>query len=121
MIEPRIIGSQEAADSLPPVAAGNLRPFFKGPIIAAGGFDGKGAEEIVTKGDADLVAFGRHFIANPDLPKRIRLGLPLNPYDRSSFYGGSAHGYTDYPFYEGPQPQPTAPTKEQPKSFSKIT
>ena len=100
IIEPRIIGSQEGADGLPPVAAANLRKFFKGTIIAAGGFDPKGAEEIVTKGDAELVAFGRHFIANPDLPKRIRLGLPLNPYDRSSFYGGNAHGYTDYPFYE---------------------
>jgi 2,4-dienoyl-CoA reductase-like NADH-dependent reductase (Old Yellow Enzyme family) len=44
-------------------------------------------------------AFGRHFIANPDLPKRIKLGLPLNPYDRKTFYGGDAYGYTDYPFY----------------------
>jgi N-ethylmaleimide reductase len=100
IIEPRVIGSQEAAEGLPPVAAANLREFFKGKIIAAGGFDAKGAEEIITKGDADLVAFGRHFIANPDLPMRIRLGLPLNPYDRSTFYGGNAHGYTDYPFYE---------------------
>jgi len=100
VVEPRIIGSQEAGDGLPPVAVVNLRQFFKGTIIAAGGFDAKGAEEIVTKGDADLVAFGRYFIANPDLPKRIRLGLPLNPYDRSSFYGGNSHGYTDYPFYD---------------------
>ncbi|MDB6016821.1 MAG: 12-oxophytodienoate reductase [Pedosphaera sp.] len=100
IVEPRVIGSQEEADGLPPAAAINLRQFFKGTIMAAGGFDPKGAEEIVAKGDADLVAFGRHFIANPDLPKRIRLGLPLNPYDRSSFYGGNAHGYTDYPFYE---------------------
>ena len=100
IIEPRVIGGQEAAEGLPPVASANLRRFFKGRIMAAGGFDAKGAEEIVEKGDADLVAFGRHFIANPDLPKRIRLGLPLNPYDRSTFYGGDAHGYTDYPFYE---------------------
>jgi N-ethylmaleimide reductase len=100
IVEPRILGSQEAGEGLPPVASGDLRQYFKGLIIAAGGFDPKGAEEIVAKGDADLVAFGRHFIANPDLPRRIRLGLPLNPYDRSSFYGGNAHGYTDYPFYE---------------------
>ena len=100
IIEPRVIGGQEEADGLPPVAAANLRKFFKGTIMAAGGFDPKGAEEIVTTGDADLVAFGRHFIANPDLPKRIRFGLPLNPYDRSSFYGGNAHGYTDYPFHQ---------------------
>jgi N-ethylmaleimide reductase len=78
IVEPRVIGSQEEADGLPPVACANLRQFFKGAIMAVGGFDGKGAEEIVAKGDADLVAFGRHFIANPDLPRRIRLGLPLN-------------------------------------------
>jgi N-ethylmaleimide reductase len=100
IVEPRVIGSQEQADGLPPVATVDLRQFYKGTIVAAGGFDPKGAEEIVTKGDADLVAFGRHFIANPDLPKRIRLGLPLNPYDRNTFYGGNAHGYTDYPFYD---------------------
>ena len=99
IIEPRVIGSQEEADGMPPVATVNLRKYFKGTIIAAGGFDAKGAEEIITKGDAELVAFGRHFIANPDLPKRIRLGLPLNPYDRSTFYGGDRHGYTDYPFF----------------------
>ncbi len=108
IVEPRVIGSQEEADGLPPVAAVNLRQFFKGTIMAAGGFDPKGAEEIVAKGDADLVAFGRYFIANPDLPRRIRLGLPLNPYDRSSFYGGNAHGYTDYPFYEETKSQRAA-------------
>ena len=48
-------------------------------------------------GLADAVAFGRMFIANPDLPERIRTGAPLNAFDRSSAYGGDAHGYTDYP------------------------
>jgi N-ethylmaleimide reductase len=100
VVEPRVIGSQEEAEGLPPVAVVNFRKFYKGTILAAGGFDGKGAGDIVTRGDADLVAFGRHFIANPDLPKRIRFGLPLNPYDRSTFYGGDRHGYTDYPFHE---------------------
>ena len=47
-----------------------------------------------------MIAFGRHFIANSDLPTRIELGLPLNRYDRSTFYGFEAHGYTDYPAYE---------------------
>jgi hypothetical protein len=47
-----------------------------------------------------MIAFGRHFIANPDLPKRIELGIPLNHYDRSTFYAFDAHGYTDYPAYE---------------------
>ena len=52
--------------------------------------------------DADLVAFGRHFAANPDLVERLRHGLPLNPYDRSTFYGGDERGYTDYPRYVDP-------------------
>jgi N-ethylmaleimide reductase len=51
-------------------------------------------------GNADLVAFGRHFIANPDLPARLQNGWPLNEYDRPSFFGGSAAGYTDYAFHQ---------------------
>ena len=89
-----------AADGLQPIVAASLRKFFTGAIMAAGGFDAKSAGEIITKGDADLFAFGRYFIANPDLPRRIRPGLPLNPYECRTFYGGSTHGYTDYPFYE---------------------
>jgi N-ethylmaleimide reductase len=50
--------------------------------------------------NADLVAFGRHYIANPDLPRRIQFGLPLNEYDRSTFYTRDPHGYIDYPFYD---------------------
>jgi N-ethylmaleimide reductase len=71
-------------------------------IIAAGGFEPVGAEAIIEKGDADLVAFGRHFISNPDLPRRIAPGLPLTPYDRATFYGGDAREYTDYPFADAP-------------------
>jgi tRNA-dihydrouridine synthase len=82
------------------VATAQLRKIFKGIIIAAGGFEPDTAEAIVEKGDADLVAFGRHFLANPDLPKRIKLGLPLNAYDRATFYTFDFHGYTDYPFYD---------------------
>ncbi|MBZ9772448.1 alkene reductase [Mesorhizobium sp. CO1-1-8] len=108
IVEPRIVGNQEETDGLPAVAAADLRKFFKGTIIAAGGFNGKSAEEIIARGDADLVAFGRHFVANPDLPKRLRLGLPLNPYDRDTFYGGTEKGYTDYPFYEETQLQAQA-------------
>ena len=58
------------------------------------------AEAILQAGDADLVAFGRDFIANPDLPERLRRELPLNPYDRPSFFGGTDAGYTDYPFHD---------------------
>jgi N-ethylmaleimide reductase len=87
-------------DDKPPVAAGLLRPLFGGPVIAAGGFNGAGAEAILAKGEADLVAFGRHFLANPDLPERLRRNLPLNPYDRETFYYGGEKGYADYPGYE---------------------
>jgi 2,4-dienoyl-CoA reductase-like NADH-dependent reductase (Old Yellow Enzyme family) len=68
------------------VASEQLRKIFKGKIIAAGGFEPDTAEAIVEKGDADLITFGRYFISNPDLPKRIKLGLPLNDYDRYTFY-----------------------------------
>ncbi len=68
-------------------------------FVAAGGFNRDNAVPKLESGDADLVIFGRWFIANPDLPKRLAEGLELNQYDRSTFYGGDARGYTDYPFY----------------------
>src|SRR5580704_7139942 len=80
-----------------PIAAQHLRQKFSRTLIAAGGFTGESAAAIVAAGDADLVAFGRHFIANPDLPERLRRNLPLNRYDRSTFYGGDGRGYIDYP------------------------
>lgn len=98
IVQPRI-----GADAEPdPVDAGVLRHFFPRTIIAAGGFTRESAEHLLTTGDADLIAFGRAFIANPDLVARLRHEWPLNRYDRSTFYGGDAHGYTDYPFYEKP-------------------
>jgi N-ethylmaleimide reductase len=100
VIEPRIKGGELIAEGQGPVAAQQLSKVFHGSIIAAGGFEPDTAEATVASGDASLIAFGRHFIANPDLPKRIALGLPLNPYDRSTFYGFDARGYIDYPKYE---------------------
>lgn len=97
VVEPRIRGTELIAEAQP-VAAHHLRQIFHGTLIAAGGFDGPSAEAILQAGDADAVAFGRSFIANPDLPERLRLGVPLTPYDRATFYGGDARGYTDYPF-----------------------
>lgn len=100
LIEPRILGVIEDEKwSQTPAAARLLRKYFSGTIIVAGGFDGQSANDILEAGDADLVAFGRHFIANPDLPERLRKGWPLNPYYRESFFGGTEVGYTDYPFY----------------------
>jgi N-ethylmaleimide reductase len=101
IIEPRVKGNVVIAEGQAPDAAEQLRTIFKGKIIAAGGFEPDTAEAIVEKGDADLVTFGRHFVSNPDLPKRIRLGIPLTPYDRDTFYTFDARGYTDYPFYDG--------------------
>jgi len=74
-------------------------------FLAAGGFNRDNAAPKVETDDADAIIFGRWFLANPDLPKRLREGLPLNQYDRSTFYGADPpeKGYTDYPFFE-PQP-----------------
>lgn len=99
LIEPRISGNVQVAD-MPAVAAATLRPIFKGPLIAAGGFTPESAEATLRSGDADLVAFGRMFISNPDLPARILHGWPLTAYDRKSFYAQDPRGYTDYPVYE---------------------
>jgi N-ethylmaleimide reductase len=100
VIEPRVKGTETLVEGQPPVAAALLRRIFKGPIIAAGGFDRAGAEAILARGDADLVAFGRFFASNPDLPERFRRGIPLNPYNRDAFWGGDERGYTDYPAHQ---------------------
>ena len=74
-----------------------IRNAYRGPLILAGGFDGDSAEEWLREGRADLIAFGRKFIANPDLPERLRQRTSLNRDDRSTYYGGGEKGYTDYP------------------------
>jgi N-ethylmaleimide reductase len=99
VVEPRVKGNIVIAEGQGPVAAEQLRKIFNSKIIAAGGFEPETAEAVVEKGDADAVAFGRHFLSNPDLPKRIKLGLALNEYDRNTFYTFDTKGYTDYPFY----------------------
>ena len=67
-----------------------------GAWMVNNGYDRPLADQSVAEG-ADLVAFGKPFIANPDLPRRLREGAPLNTPDRATFYGGSEKGYTDYP------------------------
>ena len=66
-------------------------------MIAAGGYGRDQAEAAIDTGLADCVAFGKSFIANPDLPERFRRDVPLTPVDVATFYAGGAHGYTDYP------------------------
>jgi N-ethylmaleimide reductase len=74
-----------------------IRKAFPGPLILNGGYTGELARQAVDSGAADLVSFGSAFIANPDLVERLRLGLPLSPSDRATYYGGTERGYTDYP------------------------
>ena len=98
LIEPRVSGSDDVQSS-GGLAAERLRPFFKGKMIAAGGFEPDTAEQAVSTGTLEAVAFGRHFVSNPDLPQRIAEHLELTPYDRSTFYTFDEVGYTDYPVY----------------------
>lgn len=76
-----------------------LRDQFAGPYIANNGYDKARAQQAIKNGDADLVAFGVPFLANPDLVRRYCEDLPLNDPDTATFYGGDEKGYTDYPFY----------------------
>ena len=100
IIEPRVKGNVVIAEGQAPIAAQQIRKVFYGKIMAAGGFEPQSAEAAIVAGDADLVAFGRHFISNPDLPRRIAQDLPLSVYDRDTFYTFDARGYTDYPAWQ---------------------
>ncbi len=75
----------------------HLRQLWAGFYIANGGYDGSRGKEAIRSGHADAVAYGRAFLANPDLPRRLALGATLNEPDQQTFYGGDARGYTDYP------------------------
>lgn len=75
-----------------------LRAAYNGTYIANGGYDKARATAVLAEGQADLVAFGVPFLANPDLPERFAKNAPLNAPDQATFYGGDEKGYTDYPF-----------------------
>lgn len=77
-----------------------LKSAFGGPYMANEGYDVEDARQCVRNGRADLVSFGKLFIANPDLPERLRAGAPLACADPDTFYGGGAEGYIDYPTME---------------------
>ncbi|XP_006655911.2 12-oxophytodienoate reductase 1 [Oryza brachyantha] len=106
MVEPRMAiveGRRKITHGLLP-----FRKLFNGSFIAAGGYDREEGNKVVADGYADLVAYGRLFLANPDLPRRFELGAPLNKYDRSTFYTQDpVVGYTDYPFLEEEDENPT--------------
>ena len=88
------------AEGMPDGFAKSFRETYQGTLIAAGGFDRESAEGALVSGELDLIAFGRPFIANPDLVERMKNGWPLATPDRSTFYGNSGEkGYVDYPVY----------------------
>nr|CAD1842182.1 unnamed protein product [Ananas comosus var. bracteatus] len=98
MVEPRMCiveGRRQIPHRLLP-----MRKAFNGTFIPVGGYDREEGNKVVNEGYAD-VAYGRLFLANPDLPKRFELNAPLNQYDRATFYTSDpVVGYTDYPFLE---------------------
>jgi N-ethylmaleimide reductase len=99
LIEPRSSGAgggDGVVENVPDTAV-LFRKAFKGMLLSAGGYNPDNAKEVVEAGLADAVAFGRFYISNPDLPRKIKEGIPLTKYDRSTFYGGGEKGYTDYP------------------------
>ncbi len=74
-----------------------VRAAYPGVIIGAGAYTAEKAESLIAQGLIDAVAFGRDYIANPDLVERLRQNAPLNEPQPETFYGGDAKGYTDYP------------------------
>jgi N-ethylmaleimide reductase len=95
LIDPRPTEASE--DDAAPLLHAHLRQVFDGRLILAGGFDAEGGNAALAEDEADAIAFGRAFIANPDLPRRMRLGAALNVPDSSTFFSGGEVGYTDYP------------------------
>ncbi len=89
--------SAMGAPAVPAALKAQLRAAFNGPYILAGGFDRDSAEAALAAGQADLIAFGRPFLANADLVARMKAGAALNAPDMSTFYTPGAKGYTDYP------------------------
>ena len=77
-----------------------IRQHYRGPLILNSDYTGESAQADLDSGIADGIAFGRPFIANPDLVERLRTGAPLNAWDASTFYTQGAEGYTDYPALE---------------------
>ncbi len=84
-----------------PMTLAEFRPVFQGTIIGNCGYTAEAAEARIAEGNADLIAIGRPFITNPDLPERLRKNWSLNPAeDMSLWYTPGAQGYTDYPSFK---------------------
>lgn len=100
LIEPRATsaGGDDKINEAAIDAAKLFKKLFNGVLISAGGYNSTNAKEAVESGLADAIAFGRLYISNPDLVKRVKEEKELNKYDRATFYGGGEKGYVDYPF-----------------------
>ncbi len=97
LVAPRTEGFG-ADENQPDLGADFFRPIYNGTIMTAGGYSLEAGNQAIASANADLVAFGRLSIANPDLVERFVANAPLNKPDRHTFYGGDEKGYTDYPF-----------------------
>ena len=98
VVEPAA-GDPVPAGEVPDI--GFLRKLWRGALMGNKGYDLARANAGIREGSADLISFAALFLANPDLPARLRRGGPFNPPDRKTFYGGTAAGYTDYPVMGG--------------------
>lgn len=98
LVEP---GPADAVGDGPRLDAKFFRPLWRSTLVANKAYDLARANAVLQSGAADLVSFATLFIANPDLPERLRRGGPFNTAERKTFYGGAAGGYTDYPALEG--------------------
>ncbi|KAL3697111.1 hypothetical protein R1sor_011187 [Riccia sorocarpa] len=97
-VEPRIHGNDDKPDTPEEFSCVPFKEAYSGTFIAAGGFTRESGIEAVATGRADLIAYGRIFISNPDLTRRFELNAPLNRYNRDTFYiPDPVLGYTDYP------------------------
>ncbi len=98
------------APDLPEAFRRDVRRTFSGRILYAGRYTAERGARLLDANLADLIGFGRPFIANPDLPARIANGWPLNPHDPATLYGGGAAGFTDYPTHAATTANPTEET-----------
>ena len=99
LVEPTVRDREILTDVDPRAEAlmAAIRATFRGPLMLAGGYTRALAEQALASGRGDIIAFGRPFIANPDLPARLALNAPLNEPDPTHFFGGDERGYIDYP------------------------
>lgn len=107
LVEPRMFGDYDIATYGLPLSSKDWRPLFKGTLISSGSHLKESASVLLNHAQADLIAFGRLAISNPDLVKRLETDAPLTDYDRETFYGGDEKGYTDYPTMEQVEADPS--------------